>query len=222
MEDLDENNEGLQNEDVEMMENLKSRIMDEKKMNPGMFISNWEADEEDVNVATEEERRNDPVKQMLWLCESGDEDLVKSMIKSSNHLVNCKDSDGYSPLHRAAYEGHTNIMKLLLDSDADMNALTEDGWTPLHSACYWNKTDSAELLLRHGAHINASTHGGLTPLHLAAKQANTPHILQLLLMDPKIDTSIKNMLGDTAIDIAERSSQFYKLFQLCDKCINRI
>ena len=43
------------------------------------------------------------------------------------------DEDLYTPLHRAAYNGHVNVMKVLLKHGADPNAPTLDGWTPLHS-----------------------------------------------------------------------------------------
>jgi len=33
-------------------------------------------------------------------------------------IVNCRDEDGYSPLHRAAYNGRINMLKFLLDQCA--------------------------------------------------------------------------------------------------------
>ena len=48
-----------------------------------------------------------PHKKILWAAENGDTDLVAELLESDQSLVNSKDNDGYSPLHRASYENHT-------------------------------------------------------------------------------------------------------------------
>ena len=48
-----------------------------------------------------------PHKKILWAAENGNTDLVTELLESDQSLVNSKDNDGYSPLHRAAYENHT-------------------------------------------------------------------------------------------------------------------
>lgn len=51
----------------------------------------------------------DPGKKMLWAAENGNTQLVTELIQTDSSLVHSKDSDGYSPLHRAAYENHPGI-----------------------------------------------------------------------------------------------------------------
>ena len=48
-----------------------------------------------------------PHKKILWAAENGNTDLVAELLESDQSLVNSKDNDGYSPLHRASYENHT-------------------------------------------------------------------------------------------------------------------
>ena len=48
-----------------------------------------------------------PHKKILWGAENGDTDLIAELLESDQSLVNSKDNDGYSPLHRASYENHT-------------------------------------------------------------------------------------------------------------------
>jgi ankyrin repeat protein len=38
-------------------------------------------------------------------------------------------------LHQAAYAGHTDVVKVLLQHGADVQAKDTDGQTPLHKAC---------------------------------------------------------------------------------------
>lgn len=55
---------------------------------------------------------DDPVKRILWAAESGNLQILEEMLMQDAGLVNARDSDGYTPLHRAAYEGHTQIVEV--------------------------------------------------------------------------------------------------------------
>ena len=60
---------------------------------------------------------DDPVKRMLWAAETGNEETVRSLLQESKELVWVSDSDGYTPLHRASYEEHTDIMQVNITQD---------------------------------------------------------------------------------------------------------
>ena len=51
-----------------------------------------------------------------------------------------------TPLHRAAYYGHKEIVVLLIAKGADVNVKNDVGYTPLD----WNHPDTAALLRKHG------------------------------------------------------------------------
>lgn len=76
---------------------------------------------------------------MLESCEKGMVDRVLEILDTEPSLLNCKDEDGYSPLHRACYNGHLDVVRVLLERGADVRAVTEDGWQPLHCACRWGQ-----------------------------------------------------------------------------------
>jgi len=48
--------------------------------------------------------------------------------------VNAAEKDGWTALHWAAMEGHTDVVRLLLQNGANVEAVTERGLTPLRSA----------------------------------------------------------------------------------------
>ena len=56
-----------------------------------------------------------------------------------------------TPLHAAATNGYTPIVKLLVRNGADIHAENEDGDTPLHTSCHFGHADAAELLVKKGA-----------------------------------------------------------------------
>ena len=56
-----------------------------------------------------------------------------------------------TPPHGASENGHTNVMKLLIDHRADVNARGNNGWTPLHYTSYRGHTNAMKLLESYGA-----------------------------------------------------------------------
>jgi ankyrin repeat protein len=83
--------------------------------------------------------------------------------------VNTCAYDGWTPLHLAAFFGHADAARLLLDAGADVNAVSSNSLqnTPLHAATAGRHADVALTLLRHGASASAIDAGGYTPLKIA-------------------------------------------------------
>lgn len=152
---------------------------------------------------------------------------VHRLITADPLLVHCCDADGYTPLHRAAYSGHVDVISALLNAGSKVNPRTVDGWTPLHSACRWSHVAVASFLLQHGAELNAQTNGGLTPLHLAAShtspsKADSAHTLELLLSQRHLKPGLRSCSGETASEVARRSGRYHFLFEMVEDCVNVI
>jgi ankyrin repeat protein len=62
---------------------------------------------------------------------------------------------GRTPLHLAALQGHTHLVKLLEGAGADVRAADEHGMTPLHKAAVQGHSETVADLLAHGAHVDA-------------------------------------------------------------------
>lgn len=52
----------------------------------------------------------------------GDLERVKGIIETDAGLANLRDESGATPLHYAAIHGHRQIVRLLLERGADINA----------------------------------------------------------------------------------------------------
>ena len=64
--------------------------------------------------------------------------------------MNAKTVNGWTPLHRAAGEGHKEIAEVLIAKSADVNAKDQDDETPLDWAILNKLPEIADLLRKHG------------------------------------------------------------------------
>eukprot|EP00296_Roombia_truncata_P007815 JP446268.1.p1 GENE.JP446268.1~~JP446268.1.p1 ORF type:complete len:426 (+),score=101.51 JP446268.1:74-1279(+) len=99
------------------------------------------------------------------------ERLLQSVDKFSNGsaIVHWEDGNQNTPLHHAAYSGHSDIVKQLMQAGADINAKNRDQWTPLHQASHNGHSNVVKQLMQAGADINAKSSHRDTPLNLAEK-----------------------------------------------------
>ena len=85
-----------------------------------------------------------------------------------------------SPLTAAGFAGMPEMLKLLLDFDANPRACNPEGLTALHSVARTHNVECARLLLEYGADLNATSHNGVTPLTTAIMLNNHP-VLKLFV-----------------------------------------
>uniref|UniRef100_A0A8C8VY31 Ankyrin repeat domain 31 n=1 Tax=Peromyscus maniculatus bairdii TaxID=230844 RepID=A0A8C8VY31_PERMB len=79
-----------------------------------------------------------------------------------------RNAKGESPLHVASRGGNLSLVKVLIESRADVNLKDNAGWTPLHEASSEGFTDVIIELLKAGANVNCESMDGMLPLHGAA------------------------------------------------------
>jgi len=144
---------------------------------------------------------SDADEQLLEASKSGDLELVKRFMTSSN--VNCRDVTGRlsTPLHFASGYNRVAVVELLLQQGADVHAKDKGGLVPLHNACSYGHFEVAELLVHQGAAVNVTDLWKFTPLHEAA--AKGKYEICKLLLKHGADPSKKNRDGNTALDLVK-------------------
>ena len=131
--------------------------------------------------------------------------VVEVLLKAPKIKVETRTPQDESPLMMAAMRGELKLAAALIDKDADVN---KTGWTPLHYAASSTQGDQlgvAKLLIENAAYIDAASPNGSTPLMMAAMYGNTSTLK--LLLDEGADTTLKNQLGLTAVDFAQRADR---------------
>lgn len=107
---------------------------------------------------------------------------LQHLLEQDPSLARARSSDGFTPLHLAAYYGHAEAVRLLLAHHAEVNAVSNNALAvqPLHSALAGNNPCCVRLLVEAGADVRAAQPGGQLPVHQAAAQGNLD-ALQLLV-----------------------------------------
>jgi ankyrin repeat protein len=110
------------------------------------------------------------------------EEDVAAALLAAHAMVNCKTSDGFTPLMLAVQNGLLGTVTKLLAGGAHPNACVEDGLTALDFACACPNGSAAivKALLSAGARVNGNARDNGSPLMYAA-DAGHADMVKLLI-----------------------------------------
>jgi ankyrin repeat protein len=117
---------------------------------------------------------DDNSKKLIDAIHKNDIVTASSLISSSSVNLNGKPL----PLHRAAQLGRVEIMTLLLDAGADINAVDENRNTACHVAIHENQFEALKLLFECGAKLD---YVGRSLLSIVAQYGRDERFVVLLL-----------------------------------------
>ncbi|PIK60415.1 putative ankyrin repeat and KH domain-containing protein mask [Apostichopus japonicus] len=113
-------------------------------------------------------------------CSGGYFELAQVLLKINANVEDRGSKRDCTPLMEAASAGHVDIVKLLLEYEADVNAQSSAGNTPLMYACSGGHEEIVKILLDNGAKIEDHNENGHTPLMEAASSGHVA-IAKILL-----------------------------------------
>ncbi len=94
---------------------------------------------------------------------SGNLDIVKKHIKAGTDINEKEAMTGSTPLISAASFNKPEIVKALIDANADLSIKNNDGATALHSAAFFGRIEVVQLLIDAKADKTLRNNFGATP-----------------------------------------------------------
>ena len=180
----------------------------------GVFFSfPFQSESRRRQIAIRNEQKS--IQLILASCK-GEYEKCKELILAGanvNHEIPAKQD--YTPLMAAAYEGHVDIINLLLDAGANVNKSgSRDGMSPLCCACAtWfpgERVEAVKVLCSRGADVNLVNSNDKTPLTLACHYPGSLEIVRFLL-SRGARLTLKDVDGktiDSALSTAVRWNNF--------------
>ena len=135
----------------------------------------------------------------------GHVDVVRALLRRGSSVKTSENEHGFTSLHRAACcdrrGDNGDVIRVLLEAGADIEAKTNDGSTPLHGAAYERLRTSGTILalLQGGASVDVRMSGDYTPLHLACQESCVCNVEALLHWGA--DETLTTSSGETAEDM---------------------
>ena len=117
--------------------------------------------------------------------------------------INSKNEEGWTALHLATNEGHSEVVHILLQAGADMEARTKQLKTALHIACCRGDLKVVKALLEHKADLSMQDIEGNTCLHIVSMYGMNK-IMEWLATHATLSAikNIKNNINKLPSDLA--------------------
>jgi ankyrin repeat protein len=174
----------------------------------------------------------EPDEIFIEAVKNGDTGLVRALLQKNSSFAGCKAPNGQSAVMLAWYNGHKEIVRLLLEQGINidifeaaalgymlrvsrllahapetLNAFGPDGFTPLGLAAFFGHTELVVNLLNWGANPNLASDNdlGAAPLHSAVASRQVE--IAGLLLARGADVNARYQNGYTALHAAAENGQ---------------
>ena len=156
----------------------------------------------DINAAD-----NDGWTALHYSARSGCYQLV-SLFANKGTDIHLKTNCGMNCLHIAAYNGHLNLCKKLIDKHKfDVNVADNDGWTALHNSAINGSYELFLFLANKGIDIHLKTKNDRNCLYIAALNGHL-NLCEKLIEKHKFDVNAVDNEGWTVLHESARSGSY--------------
>ncbi|CAG9862077.1 unnamed protein product [Phyllotreta striolata] len=134
---------------------------------------------------------------------------AKDWLATKSPLVNSSQSkNGVTALHVACAKGYTEVIKILLQCGADIDAQDNEGWTALHAAAHWGHKEVCQILAENLADMETKNFVGQTALDLCdsdmspymdelRKKQNKEDVFNRRMAKKRVDVNDRNLESET-------------------------
>ncbi len=127
---------------------------------------------------------------------------VAALLDADPTIVNAYSGDGFFPLGLAAFFGHPETVRLLLQRGADVAQVATNPMriAAIHAAVAGPSPEAVKMIVEAGAPINAKQHKGWTALHEVVNKRDVE--LARYFLAHGADPKLQNDEGKSAIGLA--------------------
>ncbi len=130
----------------------------DKSLKAAAALMDWRKIDVEARTTTDE-------SPLMIAALNGTTDLAQKLIAKGADV----NKTGWAPLHYAATRGHTQMITLLLDNYAYIDASSPNGTTPLMMAAFYGTPQAVQQLLEAGADPLIKNTQGLTAIDFAQR-----------------------------------------------------
>jgi ankyrin repeat protein len=149
-----------------------------------------------------EQKSKSSFTSLYLACQYGRVEAAQELIENGADLYAVNRPIEATALHIAAFQGHSAVIRILLQKASDKKRLMEqkinNGSTPLFLACQYGRVEAAQELIENGADLYAAI-GEITPLHIAAREGHVAVIKMILEKAPDKKSLQKKILNNAAL-----------------------
>eukprot|EP00756_Hemistasia_phaeocysticola_P043566 Hpha_TRINITY_DN1714_c0_g1::TRINITY_DN1714_c0_g1_i1::g.158600::m.158600 len=142
---------------------------------------------------------------LSWASTGGHVGVVELLLQMGA-ATEVADREGYTPLHRASWNGHGAVVRALAKGGARIGATAiKDGALPVGLAAARGHLEVVSLFVRElGLGVDEKDRRGMTPLAMASA-AGQLEVVEWLLSEGA-DSGITSASGDTARSLSDRAA----------------
>jgi len=118
--------------------------------------------------------------QLSYFAEKGLTSSVTRMLSMKGIDLESRCNLDNTPLNIAAFRGHIDICKLLLDQGALIDSTNGHSLSPVYRACQMGHLPIVSLLISKAANLETRSDQGRTPLHIAASNGHLEIVKALI------------------------------------------
>jgi ankyrin repeat protein len=182
-----------------LVENIKSNILDDKKINRLLHRASYEGHIQIIKYLLETYKNININDFLIWTSERGHIQIIKYLLEKYENIdINKLGACGNSSLHFASGSNY-EITEILLEYGANVNIMDNNCLTPLYFALNGRNLEIIKLLIKNGADINISDKDNISPLHISIR-INRKDITEIL---------INNGANINAIDRDHKTPLYY-------------
>ena len=151
-------------------------------------------------------------------CACDNLEIAKYLITECHVDCNVADQDGRTPLHLAAHDGYTNLVRFLASQQCNLYPKDKFGRIPLHYSSQNGHISTVEVLVKEfQCDCSIVDQNGITPANLAAECGHL-NVMRFLVSVGKADPMLKDKNLRTPLHYASQGNHLNIVKYLVDEC----